>query len=56
MRKERMDGIASKNRDRPIEENVAIFNEMRDYTEKVNTTSLQTYNRAANSVSALKSL
>jgi len=33
MRAERMDGIASKNRDRSIEENMKIFGEMAQATE-----------------------
>jgi hypothetical protein len=56
MKEERMHGIKSKNRDRPIEENLQIFNEMKAYTEKVlpKLTSKLTF-RAVNSASVQKS-
>jgi len=41
MRKERMDGIASKSRDQSVAENVRLFTEMKNYTEEVYTVSLR---------------
>ena len=37
MRKERMDGIASKNRNLSVEENLRLFNEMKNVTEIVSS-------------------
>lgn len=55
MRKERMDGIESKSRNRPVEDNVRIFNEMKNYTEEVFSVLIVVYIRAVNSASARKS-
>jgi len=35
MRKERMDGIASANRERLVKDNLRIFKEMKAYSEEV---------------------
>ena len=35
MRKERMDGIASASRDRPVKDNLRLFEEMKNYSEEV---------------------
>ncbi len=40
MRKERMDGIASKNRDLSVEDNLRLFDEMKRATETVRCASL----------------
>ena len=35
MRRERMDGVESKSRNRSVEENLRLFKEMKNYTEEV---------------------
>ena len=55
MRKERMEGIESKSRNRSAEDNVRIFNEMKNYTEEVSSALIVVYTRAVNSASAQKS-
>jgi hypothetical protein len=35
MRAQRFEGIASKSRERPIDDNLRIFNEMKIYSEEV---------------------
>jgi len=39
MRKERMDGIASKNRNLSVEDNLRLFGEMKKVSEIVSTTA-----------------
>jgi glutamyl-tRNA synthetase len=55
MRKERMDGIESASRNRSVEDNIRIFNEMKAYSDEVYSCLTFAYSRAVNSVFAQKS-
>jgi glutamyl/glutaminyl-tRNA synthetase len=54
MRKERMDGIESASRNRSVEDNIRIFNEMKVYSDKVYLRVTFAYSRVVNSVFAQK--